>query len=397
MKPLSRVSAATSWWSDQDLFMLYRRFLRPALFQLANGDPEGAHERVLSALAWISHSPLLTAALSVSAAVVGGKIPGQSAREVFGLRFPHPVGLAAGFDKNALAIPALAALGFGFVEVGTVTRGAQPGNPRPRLFRLPADQGLINRMGFNNEGAPLVAAHLAAMQSVSVPIGVSLGKSRATPLENAVEDYAASLEALYAYGDYFAVNVSSPNTPGLRALQEADRLDTLLQALVGELGRLARREVPPRARPKPLLVKIAPDLDDASLEQVADVCLARGASGLIAVNTTTARDGLRAPSRAVSAEEGGLSGRPLRQRALSVTRKLYERCGDRLPIIGCGGIFATDDALRMLDAGAALVQIYTSFIYEGPLIARRIARGLDRNGRRARKDQIIGTHANSQI
>jgi dihydroorotate dehydrogenase len=359
--------------------MLYRRFLRPALFRLADGDPEGAHDQVLSVLAAISHSPLLTQALTLSAAAIGGRIPRQSAREVFGLRFPHPVGLAAGFDKNARAIPALAALGFGFVEVGTVTREAQPGNPRPRLFRLPFDQGLINRMGFNNEGALAVASHLAEMRPVSVPIGVSLGKSRVTPLETAAEDYSSSLDALYAYGDYFAVNVSSPNTPGLRVLQEADRLDALLRTLVGQLERLAQLEVPPRPRPKPLLVKIAPELDDAALQQIASVCVARGVSGLIAVNTTTARDGLDMSARAVSAEEGGLSGRPLRQRALSVTRTLHEQCGDRLPIIGCGGIFHSDDALRMLDAGAALVQIYTSFIYEGPLIARQIARGLDRN------------------
>jgi dihydroorotate dehydrogenase len=377
--------------------MLYRRFIRPALFQLAGSDPEEAHDQVLSALAGISHSPALTRALTFAAAAMGGRISRQSAREVFGLRFPHPVGLAAGFDKNARAIPALAALGFAFVEVGSVTRDAQPGNPRPRLFRLPLDQGLINRMGFNNEGAEAVASHLAEMRPVSVPIGVSLGKSRATPLENAVEDYSASLDALYPYGDYFALNISSPNTPGLRSLQDGDRLDALLGALVGELGRLALLEVPPRARPKPLLVKIAPDLDDAALEQIAGICLDRGASGLIAVNTSTTRDGLSPASRILSAEEGGLSGRPLRARALSVTRSLYAQCGDRLPIIGCGGIFDADDALRMLDAGATLVQLYTGFIYEGPLVARIIARGLNRNAARARKDDRIGTHANSQI
>jgi dihydroorotate dehydrogenase len=377
--------------------MLYQRFLRPALFRLAGGDAEGAHNQVLSALAGISQSPLLTQALTVSAAAIGGRIPRQAERVVFGLRFPHPVGLAAGFDKNALAIPALAALGFGFVEVGTVTRDAQPGNPRPRLFRLPVDQALINRMGFNNEGALAVASHLAEMRPVSVPIGMSLGKSRATPLEQAVADYSSSLDALYAYGDYFVVNISSPNTPGLRALQEAARLDALLEALVGQLRRLAQLEAPPRARPKPLLVKIAPDLNDAALEQIAGVCLARGASGLIAVNTTTARDGLSSDAKTLGAEEGGLSGRPLRQRALSVTRTLHEQCGDQLPIIGCGGIFTTDDALRMLDAGAALVQLYTGFIYEGPLIARRIACGLDGNTRRARKDGRIGTYTNAQI
>jgi dihydroorotate dehydrogenase len=359
--------------------MLYRHFLRPALFQLGGGDPEKAHDWVLSTLAGISHSPLLTQALTFSAAAIGGSIPRQAEREVFGLRFPHLVGLAAGFDKNARAIPALLALGFGFIEVGTITRDAQAGNLPPRLFRLPLDQGLINRMGFNNEGAKAVAAHLAEMRPAPAPIGVSLGKSRATPLEDVVQDYLASLEALYSCGDYFAVNVSSPNTPGLRALQERDRLDALLQALVGRLGQLARLEVPARARPKPLLVKIAPDLDDAALERIVEVCLARGASGLIAVNTTTARNGLSPASKTLSGEEGGLSGRPLRQRALSVTRSLHAQCGDRLPIIGCGGIFTAEDALCMLDAGAVLIQLYTGFIYEGPLVARHIARGLRRN------------------
>jgi dihydroorotate dehydrogenase len=215
------------------------------------------------------------------------------------------------------------------------------------------------------------------MQPVGIPVGVSLGKSKATPLEEAVEDYLASLEALYPYGDYFAVNVSSPNTPGLRALQERDRLDGLLAALAHRLDERARVEG--RARRKPLLVKVAPDLEEAALDEVVDVCQARGVDGLIAVNTTVSRDGLSARVPAARREQpGGLSGAPLRARALAVVRHLSTRAGERLPIIGCGGIATADDARRMLDAGASLLQLYTSFIYEGPGIARRLARGVAR-------------------
>jgi dihydroorotate dehydrogenase len=354
--------------------MLYRRALRPLLFTAAGRDPEAIHERVLAGLAMISRHPALTRALAIASSL-GHADDARLAREVFGLRFPNPIGLAAGFDKNAVAVPALAALGFGFVEVGTVTFHAQPGNPRPRLFRLPADAALINRMGFNNAGAAAVAARLAAQPAVRVPVGVSLGKSKITPLEDAVSDYLAALEPLYPHGDYFAVNVSSPNTPGLRALQERDRLDALLAALMGRLGEFAAAEG--RPVPKPLLVKVAPDLDDAALDDVVEVCLARDVSGLIAVNTTIARAGLSAATPAALRDEaGGLSGAPLRTRALAVVRRLHMRVGERLPIIGCGGIFTADDARRMLDAGAALAQLYTGFIYEGPGVARRIVREL---------------------
>lgn len=362
--------------------MVYKRVVRPALFAIGR-DPEAIHQRVLGMLAWISRSPGLTHALAVMASRRGG--PGGREREVFGLRFANPVGLAAGFDKNAVAVPALAALGFGFVEVGTVTRYAQPGNPRPRLFRLPADQALINRMGFNNAGAEAVAARLAGMSKVDAPVGISLGKSKVTPLEEAVEDYLGSLATLYPYGDYFAVNVSSPNTPGLRDLQERDRLDGLLAALVGWLSERAATEG--RARRKPLLVKVAPDLDENALDAVVEVCLARGADGLIAVNTTVSREGLSARTpESLWSEAGGLSGAPLRERALAVVRHLHTQAGERLPIIGCGGIFTAEDARRMLDAGASLVQLYTGFIYEGPEIARRIAAGLNGGGRGAAAD-----------
>jgi dihydroorotate dehydrogenase len=350
--------------------MLYRRVLRPTLFRL-DRDPEDAHERVLALLALISRHPALTRELAV-AMRAGGE---RGARTVFGLRFPNPIGLAAGFDKNGIAVPALAALGFGFVEIGTITARPQPGNPRPRLFRLPSEEALINRMGFNNRGAEWVCDHLSHSSHVAVPVGISLGKSKLTPLEEAADDYLRSLDLLYPHGDYFAVNVSSPNTPGLRALQESDRLDELVGALVERLRLRAVAEG--RAAPKPLLVKVAPDLDEAALDELVGVCLARGASGLIAVNTTVSRDGLEPTvPKALIEETGGLSGRPLRIRALEVVGRLRATAGDRLPIIGCGGIFTPDDARRMLDAGASLVQVYSGFIYEGPGLPRRLARGL---------------------
>jgi len=353
--------------------MIYRHLLRPALFNVAGRDAEAIHERVLGMLARVSESPRLTRGLARLAALAWPSDLGRPC-EVFGLRFPHPIGLAAGFDKNARAVPALAALGFGFVEIGTITQHAQPGNPRPRLFRLPSDQALINRMGFNNEGADAIAKRLARQPESPVPLGISLGKSKATPLEDAVSDYLASLDRLYPWADYFAVNVSSPNTPGLRALQERDRLDGLLAALQAWLRERAEAE---NERIKPLLVKVAPDLDEAALDELVEVCLARGASGLIAVNTTVSRDGLSAAVPAALRDEpGGLSGRPLHARAVEVVRLLAKRTEGRLPIIGCGGVFTVDDAQRLLDAGASLLQLYTSFIYEGPGIARRLAHGL---------------------
>ncbi|HZC08059.1 MAG TPA: quinone-dependent dihydroorotate dehydrogenase [Ktedonobacterales bacterium] len=355
--------------------MLYRRIARPLLFGVGQ-NVEAIHERVLGGLATASRSPTLTHAIArASEFAAGGPTSPSLAREVFGLRFPNPIGLAAGFDKNAVAVPALAALGFGFVEVGTVTRLPQPGNPRPRLFRLPSDEALINRMGFNNQGAAAVASRLAAMPRVAVPVGISLGKSKVTPLDQAVEDYLGSLDLLYLWGDYFAVNVSSPNTPGLRDLQERDRLDALLATLI---ARLSERAIASgRATPKPLLVKVAPDLDDAALDDLVDVCLGRGASGLIAVNTTISRDALSAwVPRDLREQSGGLSGRPLHARAVEVVRRLHQRAGDRLPIIGSGGVFCADDARRLFDAGASLIQLYTSFIYEGPSIAHDLCRDL---------------------
>jgi dihydroorotate dehydrogenase len=355
--------------------MIYRHLLRPALFNVAGRDAEAIHERVLGMLARVSESPRLTRGLARFAALAWPGDLGRP-REVFGLRFPHPIGLAAGFDKNARAVPALAALGFGFIEIGTVTQQAQAGNPRPRLFRLPSDQALINRMGFNNDGADAIARRLARQPEAPVPLGISLGKSKVTPLEDAAADYLASLDRLYSWADYFAVNVSSPNTPGLRALQERDRLDALLAALQARLRERAEGEGE-NERIKPLLVKVAPDLDEAALDELVEISLAHGASGLIAVNTTISREGLSAAVPATLRDEaGGLSGRPLHARAVAVVSLLAKRAEGRLPIIGCGGVFTVDDAQRLLDAGASLLQLYTSFIYEGPGIARRLAHGL---------------------
>ncbi|MEU8423848.1 quinone-dependent dihydroorotate dehydrogenase [Micromonospora sp. NPDC048835] len=332
---------------------LFEQTVRPWLFRLGGGDAEAAHEWTLRRLAAVSRRPAVLAALRARYAA-------DAPRTVFGVRFPNPVGLAAGMDKDGAALPAWPALGFGFVEVGTVTAHAQPGNPRPRLFRLPASEAVVNRMGFNNAGAAALAARLAALpRPLGVPLGISLGKSKVTPLDEAVEDYRASYRALRGHGDYFAVNVSSPNTPGLRSLQDRAHLDALLGALVGE---------------KPVLVKIAPDLTEAAIAELLEVCLARGAAGVIATNTTLSREGLAGVDVERGAQAGGLSGRPLTGRARDVVAFVHRETGGRLPIIGVGGVLEPDDAARMFDAGAALVQLYTGFIYRGPALVRAAVR-----------------------
>src|SRR6266700_2000272 len=287
-----------------------------------------------------------------------------------GLEFPGPLGLAAGFDKDARGTRGLAALGFGFVEVGTVTARAQPGNPRPRMFRLTADRALVNRMGFNNAGAAAAAARLGRARGGPV-VGVNIGKTRAVPDADAAADYAASARAVAAVADYVVVNVSSPNTPGLRDLQAADRLRPVLVAVRAALdaavsgGRV------------PLLVKIAPDLADEDVDAVADLAIELGLDGIIATNTTVSRDGLASPAAQVAAAgAGGLSGPPLRARALAVLTRLRARAGDRLVLIAAGGIETPDDAWERLRAGATLVQAYTGFVYGGPLWPRRMHAGL---------------------
>jgi dihydroorotate dehydrogenase len=303
---------------------------------------------------------------------------GASAQvHALGLTFPHPLGLAAGFDKNAVGIDGLAALGFGHVEVGTVTGEAQPGNPQPRLFRLTADRAIVNRMGFNNDGAEVVARRLAAWRAGGgrTILGVNIGKTKVVPEEEAAGDYEKSAGLLAPYADYLVVNVSSPNTPGLRDLQAVEKLAPLLTAV-----RRRADEVRPDHR-VPLLVKIAPDLSDDDVLAVADLAVASGLDGIIATNTTISREGLASPDAEVERiGAGGLSGRPLTERAEAVVRMLRERVGPDLTLIGVGGITTVDDARRRLAAGADLLQAYTAFVYEGPLWPRRIVRGLATDG-----------------
>jgi dihydroorotate dehydrogenase len=290
-----------------------------------------------------------------------------------GLDFPGPLGLAAGFDKDAEGVTGLAALGFGFVEVGTVTARPQPGNPKPRMFRFPAERALVNRMGFNNHGAAALAARLRALRArpgYRPIVGVNIGKTKVVPEEAAVADYVASARLVAGVADYVVVNVSSPNTPGLRDLQSADKLRPLLAAV-----REALDQASPRRR-VPLLVKIAPDLAEADIDAVADLALDLGLDGIIATNTTISRDGLHDSAAVADAGPGGLSGAPLKARSLSVLRRLHARTGDRLVLIAAGGIETADDARDRLAAGATLLQAYTAFIYEGPGWPRRVQRGL---------------------
>ena len=309
--------------------------------------------------------------------------------QALGLDFPGPLGLAAGFDKDARATRGLGALGFGFVEVGTVTARAQSGNPRPRMFRLSADRALVNRMGFNNEGAAAAAARLrgrtrAGGARKGPVVGVNIGKTRAVPEGETAADYAASARAVAGVADYVVVNVSSPNTPGLRDLQAADRLRPVLVA-VREALNAAALDASAGSRRVPLLVKIAPDLADTDVDAVADLALELGLDGIIATNTTVSRDGLASPaSQVAAAGAGGLSGPPLRGRALAVLIRLKARAGDRLVLIAAGGIETPEDAWERLRAGATLVQAYTGFIYGGPLWPRRMHAGLARLSRRAR-------------
>jgi dihydroorotate dehydrogenase len=290
-------------------------------------------------------------------------------RELLGLSFANPVGLAAGFDKDGKHFEAMAALGFGFIEIGTVTPRPQAGNPQPRLFRLPQDEALINRMGFNNEGVEALAARLQHHRPPGLIVGGNIGKNKDTPNERASEDYAYCFEALYPYVDYFVVNVSSPNTPNLRELQDKEPLRRLL----AELQALNQQ----KPQPRPILLKIAPDLSEQQLDDILDIVRTTQIAGVIATNTTISREGLRAsPARIAAIGAGGLSGQPVKQRATEVIRYLHQKSGGELFIVGVGGIASPEDALEKLAAGAALVQIYTGLIYEGPGLVRRINRAL---------------------
>ena len=344
--------------------MIYRSLLRPVLFSLP---PETAHELALHSLQLFLRGPIRAIAKSRQ------RTNPITELTRFGLAFSNPVGLAAGFDKNGVAAESLAALGFGFIEVGTVTSQPQPGNPKPRLWRLPQDQALINRLGFNNHGARQLAQNISRHRPDCV-LGVNIGKSRSVAIEDAIPDYLASLDAVYDIADYIAINVSSPNTPNLRELQRTDLLTDLLQMLQEKNSELAQSR---SQGPKPLLLKIAPDLDQAQIESIIEVAMRANVSGIIATNTTINRDGLRTPAAAVErCGEGGLSGAPLRQRSNQVISHVYRLTRGRLPIVGVGGIFSAEDAWDKICSGASLIQLYTGFIYEGPAIAKRINEGL---------------------
>ena len=307
-----------------------------------------------------------------------GRLPGRprpivgTPRTLLGLRFANPVGLAAGLDKDARALPGLARLGFGHIEVGTVTPLPQPGNPKPRLFRLPAARALINRMGFNSGGVALMAGRLAALRDADrlggTLVGVNVGKNKDTPLDRAADDYISAMTAVYASADYLTLNLSSPNTPGLRTLQSADALGPLLAAVREAQACLAGRH----GRRVPVLLKIAPDLLDEDLEIIADAVLREGADGIIATNTTITRPGLEDQPLALQA--GGLSGAPLRPLSLASVARLRSLLGSTVPVIGVGGIQTAADGAAMLAAGADLLQIYTGFIYRGPALVRELAR-----------------------
>jgi dihydroorotate dehydrogenase len=342
------------------------RIIRPILFRLP---AESAHEFALR---------------SLSVGLGGETAQGIASRHFqtepfgklrrFGLQFSNPVGLAAGFDKNGTAARALAALGFGFIEVGTVTNQAQPGNPKPRLFRLAKDRALINRLGFNNVGAARVAENLRRRRPDCI-LGVNIGKSRSVEIAGAIPDYLASLDAVYETADYIAVNVSSPNTPDLRALQRPELLADLLSALQQRNHELARRDS--LERTKPLLLKIAPDLTESEIESIVEVALRANIAAIIATNTTITRDGLRTPANEVQAcGDGGLSGAPLQAPSNRTISFIYQATNGKLPIIGVGGVFTAEDAWEKICAGASLIQLYTGFIYEGPSVARRINDGL---------------------
>ena len=325
--------------------------LRPLLFRLPAETTHTAASRLLEAVQNTPFERILARRYVLD--------DPRLAVEAFDCTFPNPVGVAAGFDKNGRIPHVLGSLGFGHVEIGGVTAEPQPGNPRPRLFRLPTDDGLINRMGFNNEGADRVAVRLSELGAPNVPMGVNIGKSKATPLADAAEDYAYTYEQLAPFGDFFVVNVSSPNTPGLRSLQDRGPLEDIIAALQDRGA-------------SPLLVKLSPDLNQTGVAEAVSLAEDRDLDGIIATNTTTARpDSLADPHRT---EEGGLSGKPIERRATEVVRFVAQRTD--LPVVGVGGVFTAADAYRKIRAGASLVQLYTGLVYRGPSIAREINQGL---------------------
>lgn len=336
---------------------MYKIFIRSLLFLLT---PERAHHFTTSMLRIIGMIP---GGLSMFRFVFQFKHP-KLEKEVFGINFPNPIGLAAGFDKEAQFIDEFASLGFGFIEIGTITPKGQPGNPKPRLFRLKKDEALINRMGFNNEGVNMAVSRLKSRKS-KVIVGGNIGKNKVTPNEEAFRDYERSFEALFEHVDYFAVNVSSPNTPNLRELQEKEPLKQLLSRLIERNNT--------KAKAKPILLKIAPDLTNEQLDDIIEIVEELNLSGVIATNTTISREGLKSDQNMIGEiGNGGLSGKPLRERSTEVIRYLHQNASTKFPIIGVGGINSPEDALEKLKAGARLIQLYTGFIYQGPTIIKKI-------------------------
>lgn len=341
------------------------QLIKPLLFQF---DPENIHHFVTGGLRRANRiwgvKPLIKGAFQVE--------DPRLEREVLGLKFKNPLGLAAGFDKNASFIEDLGGFGFGFIEIGTVTPLPQPGNDKPRMFRLPADEALINRMGFNNQGVDVVAHRLAKIDRKGLIIGGNIGKNKLTPNEDALSDYIKCFDRLFDVVDYFVVNVSSPNTPGLRELQEKEPLKHILNSLQ---QRNRKNDIS-----RPILLKIAPDLTDSQLDDIIEIVTETNIAGVIATNTTISREGLLTPE-SLSKETGGLSGKPLTKRSTEVVRYLSTRSNKAFAIIGVGGIHTAEDAIEKIEAGADLVQVYTGFIYEGPAIVKRILKGVLRLNR----------------
>jgi len=367
--------------------LIYRRLIRPVLFAQ---EAEQVHDRTMRFLATASRSGPLCGMLGSLFAAPALPI------DCLGLKFPNPVGLAAGMDKKAAAIPAWEALGFGFSELGAVTWHAQPGNPTPRLFRAISEEAIVNRMGFNNPGAETFAETLEGWRRAGRwpqhPVGINLGKSKITPLEKAAEDYAKSFRVLLPHLDFFVVNVSSPNTPNLRQLQDKAALDEILAAL-DEVQRSSSAS----PAPKPILVKVAPDLTLEALDEIIGLAEKRKLAGIIATNTTISRPAATNTNndpvvQRVYSEAGGLSGRPLRQRSTEVIRHLYRASAGKLPIIGVGGIFSAQDAWEKIIAGASLVQVYTGLVYEGPGLIKRVVKGLikklEQNGLKSLREAV---------
>ncbi|SDC23360.1 dihydroorotate oxidase A [Paenibacillus sp. UNCCL117] len=344
--------------------MLYKRLAKPVLFRM---DPEKAHHLTIDGLHTMGQIP---GGRRLLRAIWGVGAHPELESELWGIRFANPVGLAAGLDKNGKSVPGFSNIGFGFMEVGTVTPQPQEGNPLPRLFRLPEDRALINRMGFNNVGIDGMKRNLRNQGKRTIPLAINIGKNKTTPNEQAEDDYRACIRALYGYGDFFVVNISSPNTPDLRNLQHGDDLSRLLKAVKDEIR---AQHAKFGGREKPVLVKIAPDLTPEEVEYSVATILRSAVSGIIVSNTTISRDGLVHANRG---ETGGLSGRPLTGKSTELIRTVYRLTGGQLPIIGSGGIFTAEDAYDKIRAGASLVEIYTALIYEGPGLIKQINEGL---------------------